>query len=58
MYDKNDNEVLAGGCFILIIAMLLIPSCTFIVMKELGYERSNAKCFFCGQKIEVEQNEH
>lgn len=58
MYDKNDNEILAGGCLALIVIMLFVISCTVFIMKELGYERSNAKCFFCGQKVEVEQNEH
>lgn len=58
MYDKNDNEVLAGGCLAIIFLITIVTFGTFAVMKELGYERSNAKCFFCGQKIEVEQNEH
>ena len=58
MYDKNDNEVLAGGCLAIIFLITIVTFSTFAVMKELEYKRSNAKCFFCGQKIEVEQNEH
>lgn len=58
MYDKNDNEVLAGGCLALIVIMFFVVSCTVFIMKELGYKRSNAKCFFCRQTIKVEQNEY
>lgn len=55
MYDKNDNEILAGGCLVIIFLTTIVSFGTFAIMKELGYKRSDSKCFFCGQKLEIEK---